>query len=61
VPDDELAAAYGAGLTATEVVEVVAEVSLGTFTNYLNRLARPELDFPPVAMGPGSTANDIAA
>ena len=61
VPDEELAAAYGAGLTAAEVVEVVAEVSLSTFTNYLNRLARPELDFPPVAMSSGSTADDIAA
>ena len=48
IPDDELAAARRAGLTDAEVVDVVAEVALNTFTNYLNRLARPELDFPPV-------------
>lgn len=48
IPDDDLASARRAGLTDAEVIDVVAEVALSTFTNYLNRLARPELDFPPV-------------
>ena len=61
VPDDELAAARRAGLTDAELIEVVAEVSLNTFSNYANRLARPELDFPPVAQDARAAASDLAA
>ena len=61
VPDDELAAARRAGLTDAELIEVVAEVSLNTFSNYANRLARPELDFPPVAQHARAAASDLAA
>lgn len=61
VPDDELAAARSAGLTDAELIEVVAEVSLNTFSNYANRLARPELDFPPVTQDTRPTASDLAA
>jgi uncharacterized peroxidase-related enzyme len=50
VSDDELAAAREAGMTEAELVEVVAQVALSTFTNYLNRLARPEFDIPHVPM-----------
>jgi uncharacterized peroxidase-related enzyme len=59
VPDDELAAARGAGLSDAELVEVVAEVSLSTFSNYLNRLARPELDFPPVTLDARTAVSDL--
>jgi len=48
VPDEVLADAREAGLTDQELIEVVAVVALKTFTNYYNRLARPELDFPEV-------------
>ena len=61
VPDDELAAARRAGLTDAELIEIVAEVSLNTFSNYANRLARPELDFPPVALDARGAASDLAA
>ena len=61
VPDDELVAARGAGLTDAELIEVVAEVSLKTFTNYLNRFARPELDFPPVTEHAPAAPSDLAA
>lgn len=37
-----------AGLTDTEVVEVVANVALTIFTNYLNELAGTDIDFPVV-------------
>jgi AhpD family alkylhydroperoxidase len=33
-----------------DVPEVVAEISLNTFTNYANRLVRPEHDFPQVPL-----------
>ena len=50
VHDSDLADARAAGLTDAELVEVVAEVALNTFTNYANRLAQPEFDFPEVPL-----------
>lgn len=50
VPADVLAAARAAGLTDAELVQTVAEVSLNTPTNYVNRLAETELDFPRVSL-----------
>lgn len=47
--DDELEAARGAGLSDAKVIEVIAQVALLTLTNYLNNVAQPEVDFPPVA------------
>ena len=37
-----------AGLSDGEIVEVVANVALTTFTNYLNELAQTDIDFPVV-------------
>jgi uncharacterized peroxidase-related enzyme len=37
-----------AGITDAQLVEVVANVALTTFTNYLNELAGTEIDFPVV-------------
>jgi uncharacterized peroxidase-related enzyme len=48
VSDHDLQAARSAGLADGEIVEVVAHVALNVFTNYFNRLARTEIDFPIV-------------
>jgi alkylhydroperoxidase family enzyme len=48
VSDQELVAARAAGLGDAEIAEVAAHVALNTYTNYLNRLARTEIDFPKV-------------
>ena len=48
VSDHDLQAARSAGLEDREIVEVVAHVALNVFTNYFNRLARTEIDFPVV-------------
>lgn len=48
VSDDELALARAAGLSDPEVSEVSAHVALNVFTNYFNRLADTEIDFPRV-------------
>lgn len=37
-----------AGLSDSEIVELVANVSLSIFTNYLNELAGTDIDFPVV-------------
>ncbi|MCL6729765.1 carboxymuconolactone decarboxylase family protein [Sphingomonas hankyongi] len=41
----------GAGLADGEIVEVVANVALNIFTNYLNGAADTEIDFPVVRVG----------
>jgi len=45
--DVQLAAARGAGLDDAKIVDVIAQVSLLTLTNYLNNVAMTEIDFPP--------------
>jgi uncharacterized peroxidase-related enzyme len=51
VSDQDLAAARTAGLREPEIAEVVAHVALNIFTNYFNRLARTNIDFPKVSVG----------
>lgn len=48
VSDADLGAARAAGLSDGELGEIVAHVALNIFTNYFNRFARPDLDFPQV-------------
>jgi uncharacterized peroxidase-related enzyme len=50
VDDTTLDTARVAGVTDTEIAEVVGNVALNTFTNYFNELARPTLDFPRVSL-----------
>ena len=45
VADAELAAARKAGVTDAELLEIVAVTSLNIFTNYVNHLADPVVDF----------------
>ena len=40
-----------AGVTNGEIVEIVANVALNIFTNYLNQTADTEIDFPVVRVG----------
>ena len=36
------------GIPDAEIVEIVLAVALNTFTNYINEVARTEIDFPVV-------------
>ncbi len=47
--DAQIASAPEAGLTDSKIVEVVAQVTLVTLTNYLNNIAATDIDFPPSA------------
>jgi uncharacterized peroxidase-related enzyme len=40
-----------AGVTNSEMLEIVANVALNIFTNYLNQTADTEIDFPVVRVG----------
>ncbi|GLZ78423.1 alkyl hydroperoxide reductase AhpD [Actinorhabdospora filicis] len=51
VTDADLDAARAAGLTDGDVAEVVAHVALNVFTNYFNRLAGTDIDWPVVRHG----------
>lgn len=46
--DADLAAVKAAGITDAEIVEIVLVVAMNTFTNYLNEVARTEIDFPRI-------------
>ena len=50
ISDATLAAARNAGITDAEIVEVVGHVALNVYTNYLNNLAHPVIDFPEVPL-----------
>lgn len=49
--DTDLQAARQSGLNDAEIVEVVANVALNLFTNYVNHIARTVVDFPEVKPG----------
>lgn len=48
VTDEQLEVARDAGLSDGDIAEVVGHVVLNVFTNYFNRLARTEIEFPVV-------------
>jgi uncharacterized peroxidase-related enzyme len=48
VSDGDLDEVRGAGFNDAAIAEVVANVALHVFTNYFNRLAETDLDFPEV-------------
>jgi len=48
VSDEDLRALRQAGISDAEVVEILANIALNIFTNYLNILSRTEVDFPVV-------------
>lgn len=48
VSDTHVKAVQAAGFTEGEVAEIVAHVALNIFTNYLNKTANTQIDFPIV-------------
>jgi len=63
VSDHQLAAVRNAGFVDAEIVEIVASVVLGCFTNFLNNVADTELDIPqaePVEARSSETCGTVA-
>ena len=50
VTDADVAAVKAAGFDDAEIVEIVLHVALNTLTNYVNEVARTDIDFPVVAL-----------
>jgi uncharacterized peroxidase-related enzyme len=48
VSDDDLAEVRAAGFDDAGIAAIVAHVALNVFTNYINRVAQPVIDFPEV-------------
>ena len=46
VGDDDVRAVRMAGYDDAQIVEIVQHVALNTWTNYINEVARTEIDFP---------------
>lgn len=46
VSNADIAAVRAAGFSDAQIVEIVAVVAENTFTNYLNEVARTDIDFP---------------
>lgn len=51
VTDGDFAAAREAGLDDAEIAEVITHVALNVLTNYFNKAAETEVDFPQVRPG----------
>jgi uncharacterized peroxidase-related enzyme len=49
VSDEDLNAVKRAGYDDAQVIEIVLHVALNTWTNYVNEVAKTEVDFPLVA------------
>jgi uncharacterized peroxidase-related enzyme len=48
VSDGDIDQLHAAGFTDDEITEIIANVALNIFTNYLNHIAGTEVDFPEV-------------
>jgi len=48
VSDAELATVRRAGFTDAQIIEIVANVALNVFTNFVNNVAQTDIDFPVV-------------
>jgi uncharacterized peroxidase-related enzyme len=51
VSDQELGQIRAAGFTEGEITEIIGHVALNVFTNYFNRAALTDIDFPKVTAG----------
>jgi len=56
IGDADLAAVLDAGLTQGEIAEIIANVALNVYTNYLNKIAQTEVDFPRVSVSLSTAA-----
>lgn len=50
VTDQDLAQARAAGLSDGHILEIVANVALNIYTNYVNHVAETDVDFPKVEL-----------
>lgn len=49
VSDEDLQAVRTAGYSDAQIIEIVQHVALNTWTNYINEVAKTDIDFPVIA------------
>jgi len=49
VSDEDFQTIKAAGYTDAQIIEIVQHVALNTWTNYINNVAKTEIDFPLIA------------
>ena len=49
VSDEDFRAIKATGYTDAQIIEIVQHVALNTWTNYINNVAKTEIDFPLIA------------
>ena len=54
VSDEDVRAVRAAGYDDAQVIEIVQHVALNTWTNYINEVAKTEIDFPVVPVLAGA-------
>ena len=54
ISDSVLAAARQAGLDDGLIIEIIAHVAPNVLTNYVNRIAGTDVDFPVVDLSPAA-------
>ena len=50
VSDEDLRLVKAAGYSEAQVIEIVMHVALNTWTNYVNEVAKTDIDFPVVTL-----------
>ncbi len=58
VSEDDLQAVKAAGYDDAQIIEIVLHVALNTWTNYINEVAKTDIDFPVVS-APGVCATAL--
>lgn len=53
IGDADLVAVRSAGFSDAQIVEIVQHVALNTWTNYINEVAKTDIDFPKVEVALG--------
>ena len=48
IDDADLQAVRAAGYSDAQIIEIVQHIALNTWTNYLNEVAKTDIDFPMV-------------
>src|SRR5437762_7071105 len=60
ISDEDFQALGKAGFTDAQIVEIVANIALNIFSNYVNSVAKTEVDFPLLQPGADAPRAGIA-
>jgi uncharacterized peroxidase-related enzyme len=59
IGEDDVTAVKAAGYDEAQLIEIVLHVALNTWTNYINEVAKTDIDFPVVTPGKAREASTL--